>query len=107
MGECNLKPIMCAKIIPKKDGFVLENFCKTIKIKVDLKKKDLEVVRAIMRREGYASIDETMSNVISSFAGIKEQSVYVYPAGFIESGYDLIEDYEKAIKRKPLEKKLE
>jgi hypothetical protein len=101
MNECNLKPIMSARIVPKKDGFVLENFCKTVKIKVDLKKKDLEMVRAIMRREGYASIDETINNVIGSFAGIKAQSVYIYPQGFIESGYDLIEDYERALKRKP------
>lgn len=96
---------MCAKILPKKDGFVLKEFSKTVKIKVNFKKKDLDSIRGIMRKEGYASIDETIDNVVSSFAGIKGQSVYVYPEGFIESGYDLIADYEKSKKTKSLPRK--
>ena len=107
MALYKLKPVMCAKIIPVKEGFVLKDFSKIVKIRVDLKKIDLKMIRVLMQKEGYGSIDETMNNVVSSFVGIKEQSVYIYPKGFIQSGCELIEEYEKLKKeRKELSQKV-
>ena len=93
---------MSAKVIPKKDGFILRDFEKTVKLRIKLEKKHLKVLKTVMRKEGYGSIDETFNNVIGGFLGIKGQSIYIYPEGFIESGFDLIEKYEKATKRKVL-----
>src|SRR3989344_5668437 len=102
MKEFNLRPFMAGRMRAGKKGLIISDFEKTVKIKADLKKKDIEMIRKIMKEEGYGSIDETISNVLHRiFEPKKEDSVvYIYPEGFLNSKFTLINDYQKYVKKK-------
>jgi len=98
--KMNLKPFMCAKIKAHKKKIIISNFEKTVKIKVDLDKKTIDIAKRAMKEEGYGSLDETFCNIINWFITKKKaQIVYLYPEGHLEGGYVLIDDYEKSRKR--------
>lgn len=105
-NEFNLRPFMAGKLKPKGNKeFILSDFTPLVKLKVDLDQKTLSTAREIMKMEGYGSLDETFSNVIHKFwvnkKGLKEDDyiVYLYPEGFLQSGIDLIDDYEKRLEK--------
>lgn len=56
-----------------------------------------------MEVEGYASLDETISNAVHSVfrkGKNKTHIVYLYPAGYLKRNYLLIDDYEKSFEKK-------
>ncbi len=87
--------------ITGKKEITLSHFEKPVDVKMDLDKKTLLLLREVMKKEGYGSIDETISNVIHKVWCKKTNSkdnyhiAYIYPEGFLESGIDLIHDYKK------------
>lgn len=99
--KMNLLPFMAGRIKAGKKSIILSDFEKTVKIKLDLDKKTIDIAKKIMNEEGYSSLDETFSNVIQWFITKKKsQVVYLYPKDYLKRGYTLIEDYEKkTIKR--------
>src|SRR3989344_8962526 len=79
-----------------KGKITLSGFEKTVKIKIDLEEKTLSLLKKLMREEGYASLDETISNVVRRFFTKKETHiVYIYPGEYLKGNYTLIDDYEK------------
>lgn len=105
MKMMKLKPFMACKMKAEKKKIILFDFQKTVKIKLDLDRKTINIAKMIMKKEGYGSLDETISNVIKEWfdkiEGKKTEAttVYIYPFGFLESKYILIGDYEKARKK--------
>ncbi len=106
--EFDLVPFMAGRLQSKGNKeFILSDFKPLVKLKVDLDEKTLLTAREIMRMEGYGSLDETFSNVIHQFwvkkMGVKEDHhiVYIYPKGFLQSKMELIDEYEKVMKKKP------
>lgn len=101
---------MTAKMKAENGQIRIFDFQKTVKIKLDLDKKTIARVKKIMKMKGYGSIDETVCNVVDkAFAreNKKEREmaiVYVYPTGFLESKFVLIDDYEKSFKTKNRQK---
>lgn len=94
--KMNLLPFMAGRIKAGKKSIILSDFEKTVKIKLDLDKKTIDIAKKIMNEEGYSSLDETFSNVIQWFITKKKsQVVYLYPKDYLKRGYTLIEDYEK------------
>lgn len=101
MEEMNLKPFMCAKMKVKNGGITILNFQKTVKIKLEISKKTLADLKHIMKREGYASLDETVSNVVHRFFARDETHiVYLYPEEYLQKGFELVDDYEKSLKKR-------
>lgn len=104
MMSINLKPFMAGKMKIEEGTIRLYDFQKTRKIRVNLKEETLAILRRIMKFEGYGSLDETISNIVERhYAKMKgkrleEHTVYIYPVGFLNSGFDLISDYEKAMR---------
>ena len=97
--KMNLKPFMAGKISVKNNSIVLSDFQKTVKIKVDLDKKTIEMAKQVMKEEGYGSLDETISNIVSWFATKrKAHVVYFYPEQYLRKGYFLIDDFENWLK---------
>ena len=58
--KMNLKPFMAGKVKAKKNGILFSDFKKTVKIRLDLDKKTIEMAKGIMKEEGYGSLDETI-----------------------------------------------
>ena len=103
MRKMNLKPFMSCKMTAEKDKITIFDFEKTVKIKVNLDKKTIAIAKKIMKIEGYASLDETISNIIWSFFSknkTKSQIVYIYPEKYLKSKCLLISDFEKKLKIK-------
>ncbi|MCR4336061.1 MAG: hypothetical protein NUV57_06035 [archaeon] len=106
MNGMKLKPFIAGTIKSDKKGIRVSGFEKTVKIKLDLTKKDIAHAKQIMKEEGYGSIDETFCNIIHRFIEKKKirhskktHVVYVYPEGFLNSKFILINEYKK-IQRK-------
>ncbi|AJF60285.1 MAG: hypothetical protein QT03_C0001G0797 [archaeon GW2011_AR10] len=103
MNSMELKPFVACKMKAEKKQITLFDFQKTFKIKLDLDRKTINIAKIIMKEEGYGSLDETISNVIKwYFAKLKGKkidyhTVYIYPEGFLDSKYILIDDYEKGM----------
>ncbi|MDP2666817.1 MAG: hypothetical protein Q8P05_04960 [Candidatus Diapherotrites archaeon] len=96
MKSCNIKPFMCAEMSLKDKRIILSSFEKLVDLKVNLKTKTLEILQEYRRRNGYASLDEAITNFIGEhWSKKKTKTVYIYPEGFIESGYERIEQYRK------------
>jgi hypothetical protein len=105
--EFNLIPFMAGKLeATGKKQLVLSDFQPLVKLKLDLDEKTLSTAREIMQIEGYGSLDETFSAVIHRFwvkkMNLKEEHhiVYLYPEGFLQSKMELIDDYEKMMKKR-------
>ncbi len=106
MGKMKLKPFMAGEMKAAKGKITLSGFEKTVKIKIDLEEKTLSLLKKLMREEGYASLDETISNVVRRFFTKKETHiVYIYPGEYLKGNYTLIDDYEKRKIRKNALKK--
>lgn len=103
MKEMNLKPFMAAEMKAEKGRIIILGFGKTVKIKIDLSKKTLAMLKKIMKEEGYASLDETISNIIRQFLDKnkkeKTHNVYLYPEKFLQSNCILINDFEKNFRK--------
>lgn len=105
MEKMKLKPFMACKMRAEKKQIKIFGFEKTVKIKVDLSRKTIKILKEIMKLEGYGSLDETVSNLVKEHsAKLKREktdyyTVYIYPKGFLDSKYILIDDYEKAMKK--------
>lgn len=100
LKQMNLKPFMAGTMKAEKNGIKIFDFQKTKKIKIDISKKTLVMLKRIMRLEGFGSLDETISNIIHKFLGKeKTTTVYLYPLEFLHGKYWLIDDYEKHIKK--------
>ena len=96
-----LAPFMCGQLDSNEMRF--KKFEKTVKIKVKLRKETLEFFLKYKKLCGYQSIDETVSNAVSKYFGDKEETLYFYPKDFLAKGFELIEDYEKALKKQPMQ----
>jgi len=92
-----LAPFMVAKFDSEK--MCLQNIEKTVKIKINLNKKTIEFFKKYKELCGYSSLDEAVSNAVSRYFGDKEETVYFYPKQFLLQGFEVIEDYEKTIKK--------
>ena len=105
MKRMNLKPFMSGRMRAEKDCIKIFGFEKTVKIKIDISKKTLAMLKRIMKIEGYASLDETISNVIHEVfekeKKDKTKIVYLYPEDNLKSKFVLIDDFEKSfVKRR-------
>lgn len=105
MKSMELKPFMACKMKAEKKQITLFDFQKTVKIKIELNRKTIKILKEIMRLEGYGSLDETISNALEKWFDKIEgkktetQTVYIYPESFLDSKYILIDDYEKAMNK--------
>jgi len=84
-------------------GIKIFGFEKTVKIKIDIDEETLAMAKKIMLLEGYGSLDETISNVAHEFfekeKKDKTKIVYLYPEGYLQGKYWLIDEYEKEVKK--------
>ncbi len=105
MKSMNIKPFMAGKMKIEDRMIRIYDFKKTKKIRINLEKKTIATLRRIMKLEGYGSLDETIANIIEkSYAKmrgveIEHHTAYIYPEGFMSSRFELINDYEKAMKK--------
>jgi len=97
--ELNLEPFMAGRIEAKKGGVKFFGFGKTVKLKINIGNKTILIAKKIMKHEGFGSLDETISNVLEAFFDKNRKGktaiAYVYPEGFLQGKYWLIDDYEK------------
>ena len=106
MAAMGLRPFMAGRLKFENGIVRLYDFQKTKKIKINLEKAAIARLGRIMKLEGYGSLDETISNIVEKVFGSQEGKnaeghiVYIYPAGFLNGKFDLINDYEKSMKRR-------
>lgn len=97
--KLKLKPFMAGKIQAEKNSIKIFDFERTVKTKMDMQEKTLALLKKIMKIEGYASLDETISNAIHEFFEKNNQNrthvVYIYPEEFLKSKCILIDEFEK------------
>jgi predicted aspartyl protease len=104
MEKMNLRPFMAAKMKAENGCITISDFEKTVKMKIDISKKTLVLLKKAMKEEGFGSLDETISNLINWYSvkltgkTTDYHITYLYPEGFLHSKYDSIDDYEKALK---------
>lgn len=100
MKKLKLEPFMAADWEIKKKSVKL-TFSKTVKMKIDISKKTLKLLKRIMMEEGHGSIDEVVSNAILEYLkklGFKTKTdaiTFLYPMDYFKKKYWLIEEYEK------------
>ncbi|MFH1586668.1 MAG: hypothetical protein ABID38_02330 [Candidatus Diapherotrites archaeon] len=100
MKKYKLKHFMAANWGIGKNGMKI-SFSKTVKIKVGLDRKTLNMLKQIMAEEGWGSIDEVVNNAVLKFGrelGFKGKTdiiTFIYPMDYFKKRYWTIGDYEK------------